>query len=492
MLIPVILSGGAGTRLWPVSREDHPKPFIRLADGQSLLQKAYLRAASLPGVKEILTVTQRDNFFKTEDEYRSTAQSGGAAGARPIGHQYILEPFGRNTAAAIAAATLGAAAQYGGQVCLLVLPADHLIADLPAFGRACELARIAATAGKLVTLGIRPSAAEPGYGYIEFEPASEAGDGEKTGAYPALRFVEKPPPEIARQYLASGRHLWNAGMFCFTAETMLSEFRRHAPEILAAVRHTLGCSVTTHGEGLKVLTLDGPSFQAVADISIDFAVMEKSDIVEVVPCEIGWSDIGSWSALAGLQEADAQGNRVAGNIDRVLLDNVTNCYIQNSGRILGAVGVADLMIVDTPDALLVAHRDHVQDVRKIVAKLKVAGNETYKHHQTSHRPWGTYTVLEEGSRYKIKRIVVKPNASLSLQKHHHRSEHWVVISGSALVINGDQETLVRSNESAFIPIGVKHRLVNPGMIDCVMIEVQVGDYVGEDDIVRFDDTYGRT
>ena len=490
MLIPVILSGGAGSRLWPVSREAHPKPFIKLADGQSLLQKTYLRATALPEVDEVLTVTQRENYFQTEDEYRGSA--GGTAGARPIRRQYILEPCGRNTAAAVATAALVTAARHGDQACMLVLPADHVVSELSAFKKACACAQAAAMNGHLVTFGIRPSAPESGFGYIEFEPASQANPGIENEACPALRFVEKPAPETARQYLASGRYLWNAGMFCFTAGTVLAEFRRHAAELLVAVEHAVACSVTTQGAGSTVLTLDGDGFAAVPDISIDFALMEKSANVKVVPCDIGWSDIGSWSALAGLQPPDAQGNRVAGKTNEALLENVRNCYIQSSGRTIGAVGVTDLVIVDTPDAVLVAHRDHAQEVRKIVEKLKASGNETYKYHRTTHRPWGTYTILEEGSRYKIKRIVVKPNASLSLQKHHHRSEHWVVVSGSALVVNDDQETLVRSNESAYIPIGAKHRLVNPGVIDCVMIEVQVGDYLGEDDIVRFDDTYGRS
>ena len=491
MLIPVILSGGAGTRLWPVSRESHPKPFIKLGDGQSLLQKAYLRAVSLPDVEEVLTVTQQENYFKTEDEYRNTPLGGTKPAAKRIRHQYVLEPFGRNTAAAVAMAALVTSARHGDAACLLVLPADHVISDLPAFRNACQVAQAAAATGQLVTFGIRPSAPESGYGYIEFDPATKPQPGAEAGAYPALRFVEKPTQEVARQYLASGRYLWNAGMFCFTAGAMLAELQRHAPELLDAVKRTLASSVATEGNDLAMLALDGTAFAGVPSISIDYAVMEKSTHVKVVPCEIGWSDIGSWSALAGLQEADGQGNRVVGEGGSTLLENVSNCYVQSAGRVVGAVGVADLVIVDTPDALLVAHRDHAQDVRKIVEKLKISGNDTYKHHQTTHRPWGTYTILEEGSRYKIKRIVVKPNASLSLQKHHHRSEHWVVVSGSALVVNGDQETLVRSNESAYIPIGVKHRLVNPGVIDCVMIEVQVGDYLGEDDIVRFDDTYGR-
>jgi len=492
MLIPVILSGGAGTRLWPVSREAHPKPFIKLADGQSLLQKTYLRAASLPGVEEILTVTQRENYFQTEDEFRIASTQSGSSESGNKSRQYVLEPFGRNTAAAVATAALVIAARHGDTACMLVLPADHVVTDLPAFRTACATAQVAAASGHLVTFGIRPTAPESGFGYIEFEPATEGAPGGANGACLAKRFVEKPTPDVARQYLASGRYLWNAGMFCFTAGTMLAEFRRHAPELLEAVQRTLACSVTTAGERLTVLTLDGSAFASVPDISIDYAVMEKSGNVKVVPCEIGWSDIGSWSALAALQEPDERGNRVVGEVSGALLENVSNCYIQGSGRTIGAVGVADLVIVDTPDALLVAHRDHAQDVRKIVGQLRAAGNETYKYHRTTHRPWGAYTILEEGSRYKIKRIVVKPNASLSLQKHHHRSEHWVVVSGSALVVNGDQETLVRSNESAYIPIGAKHRLVNPGVIDCVMIEVQVGDYLGEDDIVRFDDTYGRT
>jgi len=492
MLIPVILSGGAGTRLWPVSREAHPKPFIKLADGQSLLQKTYLRAASLPGVEELLTVTQRENYFQTEDEYRTAGPRETVAGSARLSHQYILEPFGRNTAAAVATAALVIAARHGEQACMLVLPADHVVTGLPAFRKACECARVAAMSGQLVTFGIRPSAPESGFGYIEFEPVSKDSPDGRSGVCQALRFVEKPSPEIAAEYLASGRYLWNAGMFCFTAGTLLAEFRRHAPQLLDAVQRTLACSVTTQGEGLTVLTLDGSAFAGVPDISIDYAVMEKSANVKVVPCDIGWSDIGSWSALAALQEPDERGNRVAGDRNAALLEDVTNCYVQTSGRVIGAVGVADLVVVDTPDALLVAHRDRAQDVRKIVAALKASGNETYKYHRTTHRPWGSYTILEEGPRYKIKRIVVKPSASLSLQKHHHRSEHWVVVSGSALVVNGDQETLVRSNESAYIPIGAKHRLVNPGVIDCVMIEVQVGDYLGEDDIVRFDDTYGRT
>lgn len=475
-LIPVILSGGAGTRLWPVSREGHPKPFIHLADGQSLLQKTFLRAVGLPDVSALLTVTNREHYFKTEDEYAACAP-------RALDHDYILEPFGRNTAAAIAAAAIAVAERHGEQACLLVLPADHVITDLTAFAAAVAAARAAAATGALVTFGIRPETPETGFGYIEAGAAS--GD----GAHHVLRFVEKPSYEVASQYLAAGNFYWNSGMFCFTAATMLRELEAHAPAVLQSVRAALAQGRRTAGEHLNSVELGAAEFDAVPDISIDYAVMEKSAVVQVVPCAIGWSDIGSWSALADLAQADGRGNRVVGE---ALLQDVDNCYIQSPERIVGAVGISDLIVVDTPDALLVARRDRAQDVRKIVEQLKASGNDAFRTHRTVHRPWGVYTVLEEGVRYKIKRIVVKPGASLSLQKHYHRSEHWVVVSGTAMVVNDQAETLVRTNESAYIPIGARHRLSNPGTIDCVMIEVQVGDYLGEDDIVRFDDKYGRS
>lgn len=468
-LIPTILCGGAGSRLWPVSRELHPKPFIRLPDGQSLLQKAFVRGSTLPGVAEVLTVTNRELFFKTEDEFRSV-------NAAHLPTSFVLEPFGRNTAAAVAAAALRVADSHGAEAQLLILAADHLISDQAAFAAAVAQAQQLASQGKLVTFGIQPDAPETGYGYIEAHGNE------------VLRFVEKPSLDKAREYVASGRYLWNSGMFCFSAGTLLREMEQHCPAILAATRACLAESRQAEGSGFSQLELDATTFAHVPDNSIDYALMEISQHVAVVPCTIGWSDIGSWTALGDLAEPDGNGNRVQGE---ALLHASHNCTIQTNGRLVGAVGVNDLIIIDTPDALLVANKSHAQDVKHIFAALKAQGHEAHKLHRTVHRPWGTYTVLEEGAGYKMKRIEVKPGASLSLQMHHHRSEHWVVVSGTATVVNGEQEINLQPNQSTYIPAGHKHRLLNPGLVDTVIIEIQTGGYLGEDDIVRFEDKYGR-
>lgn len=468
-LIPTILCGGAGSRLWPVSRELHPKPFIQLADGQSLLQKAFLRGLGLPGVAEVLTVTNRELSFKTQDEFREI-------NARSVPTSYVLEPFGRNTAPAIAAAALDIEQRHGSDAVLMVLAADHLISKQTEFVEAVKQAAILAQAGKLVTFGIRPDSPETGYGYIEAK-------GNRV-----LRFVEKPDLEKAKGYLASGNFLWNSGMFCFTVESILREMQAHCPEVLKTTRACVARSRVSTGAGFTQLDLDVELFEHAPDVSIDYAVMEKSEQVAVVPCDIGWSDIGSWGAIGDLSEADAQGNRIDG---RALMHNSSNCYVKSDGRMVGVVGLQNLIIIDTPDAMLVADRDSAQDVKHIYAALRCEGHETYKLHRTVHRPWGTFTVLEEDAGYKIKRIEVKPGASLSLQMHHHRSEHWIVVNGMAKVINGDAELLLNTNESTYIPAGHKHRLENPGVIDLVMIEVQSGAYLGEDDIVRFQDNYGR-
>jgi len=469
LLIPTIMSGGAGTRLWPVSRELHPKPFIRLADGESLLQKAFKRAAALGCVKEVLTVTNREFYFKTEDEYA-------AINKKSVPTAFILEPFGRNTAPAVAAAAVHAAAVHGEDSILLVLSADHLIAEEQAFSEAVTQAAALAASGKLVAFGIQPSSPETGYGYIEAD------------GHEVKRFVEKPSLDKAKEFLASGNFLWNAGIFCFQVGTLLAEFRRHAPQVLAAVETCYQASKKSTGAGHAQVELDSGLFESAPDISIDYALMEKSDHVAVVACDIGWSDIGSWNAIGDLTAPDELGNRVLGE---ALLIDASGCYVQSAERVVGVVGVNDLLIIDTPDALLVANKARAQDVKKVVAQLKLTGNETYKLHRTVHRPWGTYTVLEEGSCFKIKRIEVKPRAALSLQMHHHRSEHWIVVSGMARVLNGDREMYINTNESTFIPAGHKHRLENPGVIPLVMIEVQSGEYLGEDDIVRFEDAYGR-
>ncbi|OJA26988.1 mannose-1-phosphate guanylyltransferase/mannose-6-phosphate isomerase [Burkholderia ubonensis] len=469
-LLPIVLCGGAGSRLWPVSRESHPKPFIRLADGESLLQKAFLRAAALPGVNEVLTVTNRDLFFKTEDDYR-------AVNAAKLATSFILEPFGRNTAAAIAAAVLHVVRTHGENVTMLILAADHLITDQQAFGEAVAKAMRLAADGRVVTFGVTPDVPETAYGYIEANGAD------------VVRFVEKPDLERAREYVSSKRFLWNSGMFCFTAGTMLRELETHCPDVLRTVKACLDASPSSDGKDGTQIRLEPNSFGEVPDISVDYAVMEKCRSAAVVPCSIGWSDVGSWTALGDLATPDANGNRVQGE---ALLIDVKDTYVQSEDRLIGAVGVENLIVIDTPDALLVAARDRAQDVKHIYAELKATGHEAYKLHRTVHRPWGTYTVLEEGPRFKIKRIEVKPGASLSLQMHHHRSEHWVVVSGMAKVVNGDREFFVSTNESTYIPAGHKHRLENPGVVDLVMIEVQSGEYLGEDDIVRFEDNYGRT
>lgn len=467
-LVPVIMSGGRGTRLWPVSRELHPKPFIRLADGQSLLQKAFLRASALPDVGEIITVTNRDLFFKTADEYREVLRQGPHQG-------YILEPVGRNTAPAIAAAALSVQETQGPDAVLLVLTADHLVSDLPAFQAAVAEAVTLACTGRVVAFGIHPTSPESGYGYIEAQGNE------------VLRFVEKPSTETARQYLASGRFLWNSGMFCATAATLLAELQQHAPELLAAVKTSLAEATITRNERQFQIELDADAFARVPDISFDYALMEKTARAAVVPCSIGWSDVGSWDAIGDLAPPDASGNRIDGE---ALLQDTRNCYIR-SQRLVGAVGVNDLIIVDTPDALLVANRNRVQDVKLIVDRLKIADHDAHKLHRTVHRPWGTYTTLEEGSGFKIKRIEVTPGQSLSLQLHHHRSEHWIVVDGTAEVTNGETVLTLQANQSTYIPSGCKHRLANPGKLPLVLIEVQSGDYLGEDDIVRFEDVYGR-
>ena len=452
-----------------MSRALHPKPFIVLADGQSLLQKAFLRGALLPDVSEILTITNRALRFKTDDAFQAVGQTG-------ITTSYILEPFGRNTAAAIAAAALQVAATHGPDTLILALAADHLIADQAAFAAAVKHATRLAQAGKLVTFGITPVGPETGYGYIEAE-------GERV-----IQFVEKPSLEKAQAYVDSGQYLWNSGMFCFAAGTMLTQMAMHCPDVLAATEACLTHSRQLAGKGFAQLELDPTTFAQVPDISIDYAVMERADCVAVVPCSMGWQDIGSWQALGDLTAPDAQGNRIRGE---AVLHEVSDCFIQSDTRMVGAVGVHNLIIVDTPDAILVADKSRAQEVKHLYAALKKQDHDAHKLHRTVYRPWGTYTILEEGPRFKIKRIVVKPGASLSLQMHHHRSEHWIVVSGMAQVLNGERTFFVSTNESTYIPAGHKHRLDNPGVVDLVMIEVQSGEYLGEDDIVRFEDVYGR-
>ena len=464
-LYPVILCGGVGARLWPVSRELHPKPFLRLADGQSLLQKALLRSAQLPRAQAACIVTNRDLRLKAEDDWHELADTV------PPPH-FILEPSPRNTAPAVAAAALRIACQHGEDALMLVQAADHVITNQQAFAKAVTHAMALAKTGKLVTFGIRPTAPETGFGYIEAH-------GNKV-----VRFIEKPSMEEARAYLESGSFLWNAGMFCFAAGHLLAEMRRHCPDILDGTMR----SIPTPPDDSAPLNLDAVLFPQVREESLDYALMEKSRAVAVVPCDIGWSDIGSWNALGDLQPEDADGNRLHGE---VLAHQTSNCTVLGESRLVSTVGVKDLVIVDTADALLVAHKSQTQDVKHVYNQLKSLNHETQKSHRSVRRPWGTYTVLEEGIGFKIKRIEVNPGQSLSLQMHHHRSEHWIVVTGMAQVVNGNKQLLVNTNESTYIPAGQIHRLSNPGKIPLIIIEVQSGSYLGEDDILRLDDSYGR-
>lgn len=480
MLIPVILSGGAGTRLWPVSREGHPKPFMKLADGESLLLKTYCRAAAVVDVigspaDEVLTVTNRDYYFMSKDELAQARLGERLPGV------FMLEPVARNTAPAIAMAAHHVVEKFGRDALMLVLAADHLIRDQARFAAAAVDAVALARQGKLVTFGIVPAGPETGFGYIEAgEPMG--------GGRAALRFVEKPSLEQARQYLATGNFYWNSGMFCFKAGVILDEMAQHAPQVYAGAQACWLALKAAQQPSGQMLEIPCAQFEQIPDISIDYAVMERSSNVAVVPSDFGWSDIGSWSAVSDLVQPDSANNRAVGEV--IFVDS-HNTFVQSQDRLVATVGVNNLMVIDTPDALLVAHSDKAQDVKKIVAQLKNQQHDAYKLHRTVVRPWGTFTVLGEGPCFKIKRIEVKPGASLSLQMHHHRSEHWVVVSGIAKVVNGDMEIFVGTNESTYIPAGHKHRLENPGLLDLVMIEVQSGEYLGEDDIVRFQDNYGR-
>jgi mannose-1-phosphate guanylyltransferase/mannose-6-phosphate isomerase len=478
MFIPLILSGGTGSRLWPVSREADPKPFMKLPDGETLLQKTFRRASTLEGASRVLTVTNREYYFRSRDEYsRALAKSA------HVEADFLLEPFGRNTAPAIAMGALRVAEQYGTDATLLVLAADHLIYSAEGFQSAVRRALALAERGFLVTFGVPPTGPETGYGYIQ------CGDSlEPEGAWRVARFVEKPTRELAETYVATSEYFWNSGMFCFTVQSFLDQLEAHAPQMHEAV---LRCWEATRGACVMdggPLQIDTDTFAPVPDISVDYAVMEKSDRVAVIRGDFGWSDVGSWNAITELSRPDDAGNTVVG--EAVLID-VANSLVKSEGRIVAAVGVENLIIVDTPDALLVADRDRSQDVKKVVEQLKLREHEAVKLHKTVTRPWGTYTVLEQGDRFKIKRLVVKPGHALSLQLHYHRSEHWVVVSGTARITNGENTILVRTNESTYIPAGNRHRLENPGVVDLVLIEVQSGEYLGEDDIVRFEDQYGR-
>ncbi len=474
MLIPVILSGGAGTRLWPVSRRTSPKPFIRLPDGESLLAKTLVRALHVADANApVLTVTGREHYFLTRDEYARVP------GSRQRQLPFLLEPYGRNTAPAVLASAMKLQSDHGDDVHMLVLPADHLIHDLDGFADCVAQARVLAGQDHLVTFGLVPDRPETGYGYIRRGPAISGSDGFRID-----RFIEKPDAATAQSFLEGGEHYWNSGMFCFPVGALLAIAARVAPDLLAAVQASLPAIAD------ETLTeLDGDAFARVPDISVDYAIMEPAgEQGAVVPARFDWSDIGSWDALGALIGADGDGNRIAG--DAVMVAS-SGCDVRAESRLVAVLGGRDLVVVETPDAVLVADRGHVQQVKQVVDQLRDRGHDSTELHLTVQRPWGSYTILEDAPDCKVKRLVVKPGQVLSLQLHHRRSEHWTVVQGTAKVRIGDEEFLLERNQSAYIPVETLHRLENPTDQDIALIEVQCGDYFGEDDIVRLEDVYGR-
>ncbi|WP_336512012.1 mannose-1-phosphate guanylyltransferase/mannose-6-phosphate isomerase [Sphingomonas arenae] len=469
-IIPVILCGGSGTRLWPLSRSLYPKQLVSLQEEQTLLQSTVRRVAG-QGYAKPLIVANEEHRFLIVDQLE-----GLGAGPEAV----ILEPQGRNTAPAIALAAQVAAADDPDAL-LLVMPSDHLVGDGAAFHRAIDTGRAAAEAGALVTFGAAARSPETGYGYIE---ASSDGVSDE-GARPVARFVEKPDLATAAAYVASGHHYWNCGIFLFTASAYLDELRRLVPDV---ARSTATAIEQAAADGL-FLRPEAQAFARSPSISIDYAVMEKTDRARVVPVDMGWSDVGSWNSLWEISPKDSKGNALAGD---VLPIDTRDSLIRSDGSLtVATVGVKDLVVVATRDAVLILPRDRAQDTRLVVDALKEQGRDSVMQHTQVHRPWGTYETMDRGDRFQTKRIVVKPGAKLSLQKHHHRSEHWVVVSGTAEVTVGEKTFLLQENQSTYIPAGEVHRLANPGRVPLHLIEVQCGPYLGEDDIVRIEDTYGR-
>ena len=472
MITPVILSGGAGTRLWPLSRELYPKQLLPLIDTHTMLQQTLLRLEGLASAAPVIVCNEAHRFLVAEQlrELKITPRAT------------LLEPFGRNTAPAIAlaahAALSGAASHTSAQdPALLVLPADHVIRDSAAFQTAVRAALPAAMSGQLVTFGIVASAPETGYGYIQRGAASGAG-------FRIARFIEKPSAERAREFVASKDYYWNSGMFLFGARRYLEELTRFAPEMARVCAAAFGSA----SSDLDFTRIEAAAFEACPSDSIDYAVMEKTADAVVVPLDAGWSDVGSWSSLHAASTPDADGNVLRGD---VISEDTEGSYLYAESRLVAVVGLKNHVVVETKDAVLVAPKERVQQVKKLVARLKERGRYEHAQHREVFRPWGSYDSLENGPRFQVKRLKIKPGACLSLQLHHRRAEHWVVVAGTARVTRGEEEFLLQENQSTYIPVGVKHRIENPGPAPLEIIEVQSGSYLGEDDIVRFEDRYGR-
>ena len=467
MILPVIMAGGTGSRLWPLSRQLNPKQFLKLCGDSTLLQQTLSRLDGLHTAAPSI-ICNEDHRFMVAEQLRQLSVSQASI---------LLEPVGRNTAPAIALAALNAA-RNGQDPVMLVLAADHFIEDQSAFQQAVKEAEELALQDKLVTFGIVPTQPETGYGYIQ------RGSALPEQGYQVARFVEKPDSATAQGYLDSGDYYWNSGMFMFKASVYLQALQEFRPDILDACKHAFEAG----SQDLDFVRVDAAAFADCPDDSIDYAVMEKTRDAAVIPLDAGWSDIGSWSALWEIGTKDEQGNVCKGDVLNI---GSSNSLVYAESKLVATVGVDNLVVVETKDAVLVAHKDRVQDVKKVVEAIKNDGRHEHMNHREVYRPWGVYDSIENGERYQVKRITVKPGAKLSVQMHHHRAEHWVVVSGTAKVTNGDKTFLVTENESTFIPIGEVHALENPGKIPLELIEVQSGSYLGEDDIVRFEDKYGR-